>query len=227
MSALDLVRPVKSVRRRAAPALRTLEVLALVLALTAWGCSGLSLPTRSSGPKTFLQSDDYREGEEIVGELLTDSEYGRMVADLERRGIELDWGWAAATGGSPSKPAALSFALGSYRTITVEPVENASRQVAPGLTEAVHSALEEAFRLAGLEVSESGGELVLQAAVVDHKSDRTYAYVAMIDPFLEIELRLVERASGEPLLLVRHQEHGTTPALAAADFASDLALFLR
>ena len=36
-----------------------------------------------------------------------------------------------------------------------------------------------------------------------------------IDPFVEIELRLVETGTGEELLLVRHHDHSSTPAAAA------------
>ena len=80
----------------------------------------------------------------------------------------------------------------------------------------------------GLEVVESGAaDLDLQIGIVDLNASRTYAYVAYIDPFIELEVRLTDAKAKETLLLLRNQEHGGTPEAAAGDFAGQMAKFLK
>jgi hypothetical protein len=179
------------------------------------------------GPDTFLTSDDYRDGEEIVGVLLTDEEYGRMVEDIERRGGELNWGWAHAEG-RPAQPSQLLFDIGSYRTVRLPPVANESLVVLPGIDSDTHEAFRQGLEQLGLQVVEQGdADLAMEVAIVDLKTDKTFIWVTTLDPFLELEGRLRETATGQPLLLFRHQEHGTTPATAAADAVGEVLKFLR
>jgi hypothetical protein len=177
-------------------------------------------------PDTFIHDDDYKEGEEIIHAVLEDKDYSLMVEDVERHGVEFDWGWARAANDKPARPEP-DWAIGDYATVRVLPVPNKALKVAPDIEEATHGALSEAMRLLGLEVVEGAADLELEMAVVDYKSDSTYIFVGTVDPFFEIEGRLREVTSGDTLFLVRHQEHGTTPETAAADFAGDLAKFLR
>jgi hypothetical protein len=201
--------------------------LVVLLALTvACGSSGGALGG-GGGPDTFLTSDDYRDGEEIVGKLLTDEEYGRMVEDIARRGGEMNWGWVHADG-RPAKPGELLFDVGSYRTVRLAPVENVSLVVLPGLEEDTHEAFRQGLEQLGLQVVEQGdADLAMDLAIVDLKTDKTFIWVATLDPFVEIEGRLAETATGQPLLLFRHQEHGTTPSTAAADTVGEVLKFLR
>lgn len=181
----------------------------------------------SGGPKTYLTSSDYRKGEEIVGALLTDTEYGLIVEDIERRGGELNWGWVKADG-KARKPANLLFDINSFRSVRLAPVMNASLVVLPGIEDATWEAFAQGLKQLGLEVVKEGeADLSMELAVVDMKTDKTYIFVAMLDPFLELEGRLIDVARGEPLFLFRHQEHGTTVETAAADTASEVLKFLR
>ncbi|MCZ7652542.1 MAG: hypothetical protein M5U13_15775 [Thermoanaerobaculia bacterium] len=210
----------------------------LALALLA-GCSTLATAREKLGggdgtPRqarydTFLDSDDYRDGEEVVGAFLTDADYGKMIEDLEYRGVSFDWSWVLAAGGRRHEPTALGFSLSSYRTIHVAPVRNVAGKIAPRIEEEVHEVLTEAMRQLGLEVvaSPDAADLVLGAAVVDYKADGTYVYFATVDPYVELEIRLHDRVAGQDLLLVRHRDHNKTPALGAADTAGDLMRFLR
>lgn len=214
--------------------MKSVPVSLLVALTVAAGCGGTgeALKERigrvgSGQPDTFLTSDDYRDGEEIVGAHLTDEEYGRMVEDIERRGGELNWGWVAATG-TPRKPAQLAFDIGGYETVNLAPVKNESLIVSPGIEEATWTAFADALRLLGLQVVEGRqADLSMEIAIVDLKSDKTFIWVGTLDPFLELEGRLVDTDSMEPLLLFRHQEHGTTVETAASDTASEVLKFLR
>lgn len=213
--------------------------LGTLVLVTLAACSALdraserfrSGPGGSSGPRydTFLDSDDYRDGEEVVGAFLTDAEYGRMVEDLEYREQSFDWGWVRAAAGRPDEPTALAFSIRDYRTFHLEPVRNVSGKVAPGLEKEVESVLAAAMEQLGLARTESKeqADLALGAAIVDYKSDSTYFYFGSADPFIELELRLRDQRTGEDLLLARHQDHNSTPALGAADTASTLVGFLR
>lgn len=189
----------------------------------------LAIPASARKGKTFINSDDYEEGEEIVGTFLTDEDYSRMNEELEYHNVEFDWGWAKADYGKPGKVRALQFNVQDYQTVRVLPVLNQSMKVAPDIEEQVREVFVQAFQQLGLEVVGEGqsADLELGAAIVDYKSDSTYAFVAMIKPFIELEIRLTDADSGEKLLLIRHQDHNENPAQGAADTASDLIRFLR
>lgn len=176
---------------------------------------------------SFLRSDDYRDGEEVVGVLLTDEEYGMIVEDLTRNGAEVNWGWMDATSGNRSEPRDLAFSIADYETVRVPAVENRSMKVAPEIEEETREAFVEALGLLGLEVVDGDADLELDLAVVDYKSDQTFVWVTTLDPFVEIEGRLTDLRADKPLLLFRHQEHGGTPAAAAADTAGELVNLLR
>lgn len=211
----------------------------------------------------FIQSDEYKEGEEIVGKFLTDADYAIMIEEITRNGEELDWGWvktpgyvAASTSASASASAApappakkgmfkrgggkasgpktvrepkeLGFDLKSYKTVYIAPVQNFY-----GLKEQSYSdKTRESFGLAmealGFKVvnSAANADLELGMAIVDVKNEGTFAVVARIDPFIEIELRLKDRKTGENLVLLRNQSHSNTPLEAAHRFATVFAHFL-
>jgi len=213
---------------------RLLVLLPVAAALLLSGCAS-SGGTEGGGlfggvgkPDTFLHSDDYRDGEEIVGAVLTDEDYALMVEDIERHGADFNWGWVKAVDGKPAAPKTLAFDVASFSRVRVLPVANKSMKVAPEISQAVHDALAQAMGLLDLEVVESGpADLELEVAVVDYTSASTFIWVATLDPFLELEGRLRDVDSGETLFLFRHQEHGATPSTAAGDTAGQIASFLR
>lgn len=174
---------------------------------------------------TFLGSDDYKEGEEVVGVFLTDDEYGQMVEDLEYRDIDFDWAWAKADYKGKEKIRSLDFSVKNYSTVTIPPVKNFSSSLEEGLEDHVRDGFVRAMERLGLQVVDAGGDLTLGVVIVDYKSDSTYIYFGNLDPFIELELRLQQ--GDETLLLIRDQEHSSTPRAAATDFASQLLRFLQ
>lgn len=179
---------------------------------------------RRRGPETFLDSDDYRDGEEVVGVFLTDDEYAKMIEEVDFRGVDFDWAWYKADYAKPRKPTRLLFRAGDHGTVAVLPVVNHAPVIAPGVEEEVRDLFVQAMERLGLRVVGEGEEAALElgVAIVDYKSDSTFIYVGRIDPFIELEIRLRDTASGEPLLLVRNQDHNSTPVLGAADSAGSL-----
>jgi hypothetical protein len=177
---------------------------------------------------TFLKSDDH--GNELVGKFLTDQDYGVMIDNLERNGVEFDWGWVKTPDGKLKKPKVLGFDLASYKTVSVPAVQDFSDSLSPELAAKVHEAFVRAVKGLGLEVAADGDKsagLELGVAIIDLKRERTYAYVAMIDPFIKLEIRLKDAKTGENLLLVRNRSHSETPESAALKMASQMMKFLR
>jgi hypothetical protein len=173
---------------------------------------------------TFLKSDDYKEGDEVIGKHLTDDDYRLMIEEVERNDAEWDWAWVK-TAGKLSKPKVLGFDPGAYKTVTLPEVKNFA-----GLTaKDVPALVSEAFGLAAQDLGwkvADGGDLELAIALVDIKRDSTFVVFANVKPFLELEIRLKDRKTGENLLLVRHQAHGDSvddvPLLVADQFAKFL-----
>jgi hypothetical protein len=174
---------------------------------------------------TFLGSDDYKEGEEVVGKFLTDDDYALMVEDVEFGDVDYDWLWAKATFKKKDKIESLDFDVASYGTVTIPEVKNFSSSLEPGFEDHIREVFTAGMERLGLEVVESGGALTLGIAMVDYKSDSTYIYFGNVDPFIELEIRL--SAGDENLLLIRDQEHGNDTRAAATDSASELLKFLQ
>ena len=218
---------------------------------------GLAAPSTGLAADYFLESDDYRDGEEVVGKFLVDSDYAIMVEEIERNGQSFDWGWVKTPGYSEQvaepiaatpvrkrtlltrkprsggrtiqEPRQLAFDLKSYKSVYVAPVGVFFGLKDPVLTESTRESFKQAMDTLGLKPVESAeaADLELGLAIVDLKAERTYAYVAMIDPFIELELKLVDRATGERLVLLRNQAHSGTPTDAARRFATLLVGFLQ
>jgi hypothetical protein len=221
-------------------------------------CALLLLSATASADDYFIQSDDYKEGEEIVGKFLTDADYAIMIEEITRNGDEFDWGWVKTPGWSaapaaPAEPAPpqkkgmfkrgggkasgpktvrepkqLGFDLASYKTVYIPPVQNFYGLKEKAIAEKTHESFTLAMEALGLQVVKSAdkADLELGLAIVDLKAEGTYAVVARIDPFIEIELRLRDRKTGENLVLLRNQAHSNTPPEAAHRFATVFAHFM-
>jgi len=186
----------------------------------------------------------------VVGKFLHDEDYKLMVDDIERNDVSFDWGWAAtpkpkaepqtskrhhwwhrhsSSGEDPSEPDKLAFDIHSYKTVYIPKVPNLSGSISPGLAEKVHKDFVLAAKQMGLEVvsSKSGADLELGVAIVDLKRDPTFAYVATIQPFIKLEVKLQDIKHGKTLLLLRNRSHSNSPADAALDYASDMVKFLQ
>ena len=176
---------------------------------------------------TFIESDDYKEGEEVVGKFLTDDDYRIMGEDIERNDEEFDWGWVKGEI-KRGKVRRFDFDLGSYRTIAIPPVINAHVGLMPDeIPQQIHDLLGQAVEQLGLEVTEGEADLTLGTALVDYKKDSTFIFVGNIKPFIELELRLRDNRAGEDLVLIRNQVHGDDAETAALNFAEELIRFLK
>lgn len=183
---------------------------------------------------TFVESDDYKEGEEITGVFLTDEDYTVMVEDLERRGQSFDWGWVATPGGSRDKapkkePNQLGFAISDYATIRIPEVQNFAGIMKDEELAEVRDAFVLAAEQLGLEVVGTEGEADLELAVgiVDVNREGGGFGIFKVDPFIEMELRLRDLSAGQDLMLLRHQKHADEAEGSALETANMLVQFLR
>lgn len=184
-----------------------------------------------AGPDRYIDSSDYKKGEEIVGKFFGDEEYKLIVDDLERvdRDIELDWGWVQHSGKKPDKVKDLTFSLSDYRSIRIARPENHAIEMADGIEQKVQEYFTRVFERAGLTVATEPGaaaDLALDMAIVDLKSGATSVGWINIEPFIELELRLTDTAKDAVLLLARHQSHSSDPAAAAGKMAGELVRFI-
>jgi hypothetical protein len=212
----------------------------------------LSIGTPGWAAEYFIESDDFKEGEEIVNVFLKADDYQLMVEDIERNGEAFDWGWVKTPGAveqpaeeagkgkkmmkrlrrggpNPAEPKELGFQLGSYKTVAIPKVENHSGLISPNAQDTVRESFVLAMKEAGLTVVAEGkpADLELKLAIVDYKRDSTYIYVGTVQPFIELEMRLRDTAKGENLMLLRSQSHSNTPEDASLNYASTLLKFLR
>ncbi len=204
-----------------------LSALGLVLGLVILG----GTPAQA---KMFIDSDDYEEGEEIVGVFLSDEHYRIMVDDLERRGQEFDWGWALTPGWQPGQktrqePKDLGFDLSDYATVRIPEVENFAGIMKDDELDEVRDAFVLAAEQLGLEVVGTGGaaDLELAVGIVDVNREGGGFGIFKIDPFIEMEIRLRELGGDRNLMLLRHQKHSETPGGSALETANTLVQFLR
>lgn len=204
--------------------------LALALALAALLAGGPA----SFAADVFIESDDYREGEEITGVFLTDEHYRVMVEDLERRSQDFDWGWVLTAGGSPDrahkkKVKDLGFSISDYGTVRVPEVENFAGIVRDEELEEIRDAFVLAAEQLGLEVVGTGGaaDLELAVAIVDVNREGGGFGIFKIDPFIEMEVRLRDLGADRDLILIRHQKHSEEPEGSALETANMLVQFLR
>lgn len=203
---------------------------------------------------TYADSDDFKERKEIVNVFLHEPEYRLMVEDIERNDEEFDWGWVKTAeakppsapaqeekkgrfarllsylpkrgGPDPATPGLLGFDLRSYGRVSLS-VQNFAGVVPEKTLDAVREAFTLALEQLGLVVVKDGAPLEMGVAIVDIKRDSTYAYVATIEPFIELEVRLRDPKTGENLVLLRNQAHSTSPEDAAVRYADILVKFLR
>jgi hypothetical protein len=218
------------------------------LALSAILLFTAALPARAAD--FFIDSDDYQDGEEVVNKFLKEEDYRRMIEDVTRGGATFDWGWVKTEGAAPveepagkksrfpklggkkrggvtAEPGALGFDLKSYGTVSVN-VQSFFGIVPKETLEKVRESFVLGLEQLGLKVTDDAkAPLELGIAIVDLKRESTYIYFGTIQPFIELEVRLRDTATGEPLLLLRNQAHSNDPEDAALNYASNVVNFLR
>lgn len=188
---------------------------------------GLLVASAAAGD-VFTKSDDYKEGEEVVGKFLKDEDYKLMVDDVERNEVDFDWLWVkTADGKLKSKVKNLGFDLAAMKTISIPEVKSLHKGMIPaGFADKVRESLVSGAKELGLEVVASGGEVELAAALVDYKQDSTFVYFGNVKPFIELEMKLTAK-SGEVLARIRHQAHGDSAETAGFNLAERFVRFFR
>ncbi|MGE0641164.1 MAG: hypothetical protein AB7G12_02300 [Thermoanaerobaculia bacterium] len=189
----------------------------------------LAFPVVASASDSFLKSDDYKDGEEVVKVFLMDDDYARMIDDVERNDVDFDWAWVKTPNGKmKDKVKQLGFDLSGARTISIPQVRKFAKGMVPAaVLTAVRDNLAQGFSEMGLETVASGGDLTFEAVLVDYKKDSTQVLFAMIQPFIELEGRLTDNRSKDVWLVVRDQVHGDDAETAAFNFADNLTRFLK
>ncbi len=205
---------------------------------------------------SFLESDDFQEGEAIHSVFLVEDDYRLMVESLTRNDTSFDWGWVLTPGfqdaGPPpedtrpkalrwipkrrtqkieQEPRELAFDLKTFHTVFIPPVENFAGIMKPDLLAEIRDSFIEGTKMFGLEVAQSreGADLELGLATLDQMREvaNVPVYNITIKPFLLIELQLVDVKTGQKLILLRNRKHGQTVGDAALNFADDFVKFLR
>lgn len=158
---------------------------------------------------TFLNSQEYGAEGTVIGVLLTDDEYGRMVREAEHLEGTLDWAWVEGRmkGG---KVESLGFSIDDYRTIVVQPPVDHTAGPIDGLAGQVNEALLIGCKRIGWTPGEEG-ELVLMTAIVGVDDPDGYGitnfFNATSKHAVEFEFKLVESTTGNTLLAARHEAH--------------------
>lgn len=218
-------------------------------------CAGL-FPASSAAADSFLDSDDFKEGEAIHSVFLQPEDYRIMVESINRNDTSFDWGWVRTpgfedAGGPPAdarpkalrwlpkrssqklveEPGELAFDLKSFHTIFVPPVANFAGILKQEALAEIRDNFIEGAKMFGLEVvaDRESADLELELATLDQMRETANVpiYNIEIKPFILIELRLTAVATGQELLLLRNRKHGQTVADAALNYADDLVKFLR
>jgi len=212
--------------------------------------------TAARANDNFLESDDYEEGESVHSVFLKEDDYRIMVEDIERNDTEFDWGWVLTPGfqeaGPPpedtrhkalrwlprrggqklvQQPQQLAFDLRDYRTIFIPPVENFAGIMKEELLSSIRESFIEGAGMFGLEVVDDRPStgLELRLATLDQMRDvaNVPVYGIRVQPFLLLELELIDLETGQKLVLLRNRKHGNSVAEAALNFADDFVKFLR
>lgn len=178
---------------------------------------------------TFLKSSDYKDGEEVVKVFLMDEDYGKMIDDVERNDVDLDWAWVkTADGKMKAEPKKLGFDLSTAKTVLIPEVKKFHRGMVPAeVLAAVRDSLSQAFKELGIDTVAKGGDLTFEAVLVDYKKDGTFTPFGGIQPFVEVEARLKDNRSGEIWMLIRDQSHGDGAEGAAFNFADSIIRFVQ
>ncbi|HNU82383.1 MAG TPA: hypothetical protein PKO05_02980 [Thermoanaerobaculia bacterium] len=212
---------------------------------------GVSAPAQ----EVFLESDDYEERKGPIGVFLGDEDYALMVEDIERNGVKFDWGWARTPDvDNPAppperkgklldrmrlrrpkriqKPNVLGFHVSQIGPVHVPPIKNFAGIFKGDQLEQFRTAFLAAVEALGLTVTDdrSSAASELGLAVLDQMRSQFNGPVPFgisIKPFLLIELRWLDLASGDNLLLLRNRKHGGDMEEAAMNYADDLVMFLR
>lgn len=194
-------------------------IVVLLLALLTSGFTGAAPAAHAFQSKidapsnSFLASDDYKDKSEIKNVFLKDADYAKMTEDFKFNGSdEFDWGWAAP-----------GFDMHKYKTARLV-VKDDFGVLDPDFIKYVRTLFESVAKRLGLRIVAAGApaDVELGFDVVDYDSESHYAFVTMVQPQVELEVRVRDLKTGQDVFLVRNEEHDATPKAAVTETAQDL-----
>jgi hypothetical protein len=181
-----------------------------------------------SAGSSFLDSDEYRQGKAVVGVLLTDDDYAKMVPDVVHLGAKLDWVWVVGQENS-GKLDSLGFSVADYSSIVVQLPNNHSGEGGDWLPERTREVLMVNCKRVGWTPVRQG-DLVLATAIVEASDADGFGPVKFFNAtnahHIEFEFKLTEATSGKTLLVARERASSANMVGAVWRGASRLARFL-
>lgn len=155
----------------------------------------------------LTEDSEFREADE-VWDFIPD--YTGMI-----EGDSTDWIWM--------KP---GLDLSRYKTVEVPLFENRSRMIDVHTQEMLTDNMRQSMTRFGMRVVEKGGEITVFGCMMDYSSGSGSAefwigYGAG-NPFIEVEVYVVDNATGEIITKVRHQAMDNSVPSAAAEVIHDI-----
>jgi hypothetical protein len=155
----------------------------------------------------LTEDSDFREADE-VWDFIPD--YTGMI-----EGDDVDWIWM--------KP---GLDLSKYKTVVVPMFENRSRMIDVNAQDLLTDNMIQAMNRFGARTVEKGGEITVYGCMVDYSpgsgSAEFWVGYGVGNPFIEVEIYVVDNSTGEIITKVRHQAMDSTIPSAAAEVITDI-----
>jgi hypothetical protein len=157
--------------------------------------------------RSFLDSNDYRSDDAVVGALLTDDDYAKMIADVVHLEGKLDWAWVPGLG-SARKLESLGFSVDDYSSVLVQSPTLHTEEGGEWLPDRAHEVLMIGCQRLGWKPADDG-DLVLATAIVGATDADGFGPVKFFNATnrhsIVFEFRLTDAGSGETRLVAREQ----------------------
>lgn len=155
----------------------------------------------------LMEDSDFREADE-VWDFIPD--YTGMI-----EGDNVNWIW--------SKP---GLDLSKYKTVTVPMFENRSRMIDVNAQELLTDSMYQAMNRFGVRTVEKGGEITVYGCMMDYSpgsgSAEFWIGYGAGNPFIEVEIYVVDNSTGEIISKVRHQAMDNTIPSVASEVINDI-----
>jgi len=155
------------------------------------------------GQELLVNDDDFRSSDE-VWDFIPD--YTGMYEDSSNA-----WVW--------TEP---GVNLSQYETVEVIPFENISHTIDVNAQHALTENLRQGMGRLGLKVVDTNADLTVHSAMVDYYAGGGGSWWGIGGPFVEVEIYVVDNATGNIISKVRHQAHAESLNGAMAETISDI-----
>jgi len=130
-------------------------------------------------------------------------------------GDDIDWVW--------TKP---GVSIPTFKTAAVPKFENISRQVDVYSQDLLTSTMKEGVGRLGLKSVDKGGAITIRGAMVDYFNGSTAANIwvgwGAGNPFVEVEVYVIDNATGEIISKVRHQAQSYSIETAISEVITEI-----